>query len=378
MNGTKLATSFALASFGLGLLTACPEDEAKDADNVSVEDLGSFTTDTGGEVDVPWTTPDGVVSTEVFCGPYGYGDNLATAAKITSPGGSVIYNWEDPYVTAMRVGTLDDMLPVLVSVSPDLAVEEGEYTMRLLMAVSNLPASVSCSVVNRIGDVADNNTVDVHVVFVGVDGIVAGMTAAGAESDDTMKSIVASLGDLWSDLGLELGEVSYEDFSGDVDTYTTVDGDEEFGNLLREASDGVHLTFFMVQDIEFGDGASILGLSGGPPGVATVGGTSKSGVVINVANAASNPDEVALIMAHEGGHFMGLFHPTEKSGEGHDPLGDTPECPDGNSDGTVSTSECSGKGAENVMWWAAKTGTSAEFSGDQAWVVARNPVVLPK
>lgn len=378
MESTKLATLFALSSLGLGLLTACPEETGKDAENVSVEELGSFVTDTGGEVDVPWTTPAGVVSSEVFCGPYGYGDNLATAAKITAPGGSVIYNWEDPYGTALRVGTLDDMLPVLVSVSPDLPVEEGEYTLRLLMAVNNLPATVNCSVVNRVGDVSGSNTVDLDIVFVGVSDIVPGMTASAAESDDTVASILDGLGSLWGDLGLEVGTVRYFDFDGDVDKYTVVDGEEEFGNLLREAGSGVHLTFFMVQDIDLGDGASILGLSGGPPGVATVGGTSKSGVVINVANAASNPDEVALIMAHEGGHFVGLFHPTEKAGDGHDPLGDTPECPDGNSDGTVSTSECTGKGAENVMWWAAKTGTSVEFSADQAWVVGRNAVVLPK
>ncbi len=378
METTKLATLFAVSSLGLGLLSACPEETGKDAENVSVEELGSFTTDTGGEVDIPWTTPSGVVSSEVYCGPYGYGDNLATAAKITAPSGSEIYNWENPYGTAMRVGTLDDMLPVLLSVSPDLPVEEGDYTLRLLMAVSKLPATVNCSVVTRVGDVAGSNTIDLDIVFVGVDGIVPGMTAAAAESDDTVAGILDALGGLWDGLGVELGTVRYFDFGGDVDKYTVVDGEEEFGNLLREADSGIHLTFFMVQDIDLGDGASILGLSGGPPGVATVGGTSKSGVVINVANAASNPDEVALIMAHEGGHFVGLFHPTEKAGDGHDPLGDTPECADGNSDGTVSTSECSGKGAENVMWWAAKTGTSTDFTDDQTWVVSRNAVVLPK
>lgn len=358
------------------LLAGCdPEGEA--ADNFEYVDLGTFTTDADGLVNIPWEAPEGVVSTEVFCGPYGY-DTIATADDVTSPAGTMVYDDEAPYDGALRVGVLDDVLPVLIPVSPDLPAAAGQWSMNMFIDASDLPASVSCGALSRIGDTAAANLVDVHIVFVGVDGIAAGMTAQAAESDETVQAIVSGLGDLWSDLGLGLGTVRYSDFSGDVAGSTTIEGYEEFGNLLRTTEDTAELTFFLVQDIDLGDGASILGLSGGPPGVAGHGGTSKSGVVINVANAVASPEQVSLIMAHEGGHFLGLFHPTENDLSGQDPLGDTPVCSDSDGDGSLTSAECAGSGSENVMWPTAQVGTATSFSGDQGWVVARNPTTVPE
>lgn len=355
-------------------LVAC-EPEPAVLENVTVEELGSFTTSAEGVVDVPWTAPDDVVSTQVFCGPYGY-DVLATADRIGAPSGEIYNNvsGEDGYATAMRVGTADDLLPVLVPVSPKIPAEPGEYTLGMYVAAEQ-PVSVKCSAINRTGQVADANTINIDIVFVGVDGISPGFNATSGEGDDIVQGILADLGDLWGDLGYSVGTVRYSDFDGDVDTYTTIEGEKEFGDLLRNAENGGQITFFFVQDIAMDDGASILGLAGGPPGVASVGGTSKSGVVVSVANAAAAPEQVSLIMAHEGGHFVGLFHPTEKDGARFDPLDDTPECATNGVD--AATADCGGKGTDNVMWWAAKTGTSTAFSDDQAWVAARNPLAIP-
>ena len=357
----------------LTLLLGC-EPEAAVLENVTVEELGSFTTDADGLVDVPWTAPEEVVSTQVFCGPYGYGDNLATADRIDAPSGE-IFNYADEYGTAQRVGTHSDMLPVLVPVSPKLPAEVGTYTLGMYMAVESLPATVNCSAINRTGEVADANTINIDLVFVGVDGIADGFNATSGEGSDVLQGVLAGLGDLWGGLGYTVGTVRYMDFDGTVEDYTTIEGEEEFGDLLRTAENGGQVTFFFVQDIDLGDGASILGLAGGPPGIASVGGTSKSGVVVNVANVAAAPEQISLIMAHEGGHFVGLFHPTEKDGERFDPLDDTAECPA--DDGEAATDDCDGKGTDNVMWWSAKTGTSIEFTGDQAWVAARNPLAIP-
>jgi hypothetical protein len=123
-------------------------------------------------------------------------------------------------------------------------------------------------------------------------------------------------------------------------------------------------------------GATILGLSAGPPGAAALHGTSKSGVVVSALDYDAAPSDVAKIMAHEGAHFLGLYHTTEKGGDLFDPLSDTPECPisnDSNGNGTMNSDECGGAGAENVMWWTLTEGT-ATMSTDQGWVVRRNPV----
>jgi hypothetical protein len=41
----------------------------------------------------------------------------------------------------------------------------------------------------------------------------------------------------------------------------------------------------------------------------------------------------------------------------------------------MNTSECTGKGSENVMWWTLTSG-NATLSGDQGWVLRRNPVTF--
>ena len=357
-------------------LAGCPDEPLVDED-VTFTDLGKFATTDEGVATVPWEAPEGVVSTEVFCGPYGF-DTFATADAVTDPAGAAVYDDDAPFATGLRVGVLDDMLPVLVPVSPTLPASAGEWTLDLFVDASALPTTVTCGMVNRVGDVSADNSVDIAIVFVGVDGISAGMNATSGAGDASVQVALATLGDLWSGLGLSLGDVRYDDFGGDVATYSSIVGDEEFGELLRTAADEPELTFYFVQDIDLGDGASILGLSGGPPGIAAHGGTSKSGVVINVANIVASPDQVGLIMAHEGGHFLGLFHPTENDMSGEDQLGDTPVCAtDTDADGTLTSAECADAGADNVMWPSAQVGTATTFSDDQAWVVARNPIVKP-
>ena len=321
-------------------------------------DLGAFTTDADGVVAVGWEAPEGVVSTEVFCGPFGY-DTRATADDVKAPDGTIVYDDEAPNDGGLRVGFLDDMLPVLIPVSPMLEAAPGAWTLGLRVAAEALPTTVNCGALNRIGKVEATNTVDLHVVFVGVDGISDAMNAKSADAEVSLQAALSGLDDLWVDLNLSVGSVRYSDFSGSVDTYANIEGPEEFGDLLRTASSDAEITFFLVAGFDLGDGGSLLGRAGGPPGVAGHGGTSKSGVVVNVANLVAAPDEVALTMAHEGGHFLGLFHPTESDGSGVDPLADTPGEPD------------------NVMWATPEVGVATHFSADQAWVVARNPIVKP-
>lgn len=357
----------------LVLLGGCPEAEVVG----TFTDLGSFTTDADGVAVVTWEAPKGVVSTEVFCGPYGY-DTFATADSVTDVEGNVVYDGEAPSDGGLRVSRMDDMLPVLIPVSPSLEAAAGVWTLDMLVETPDLPTTVTCGMVNRTGEVSAKNKVDIRIVFVGVDGISEALNAKSAEADESLQAALAGLGDLWSSLGLSVGAVSYADFDGDVDVYTNVSGPEEFGNLLRTAEDDAEITFFLVADLDLGDGASILGLSGGPPGVSGHGGTSKSGVVINVANIVASPDQVSLIMAHEGGHFLGLFHPSEEDLSGVDPLEDTPECEDTDADGALTSEECAGSGSENVMWPTAQVGVATSFTENQGWVVARNPIASPE
>lgn len=357
--------------------SACDKEEGpKGEEGLEREELGSFVTDTGGSVPVPFEVPAESVSTLVYCGPYGW-DALATAETIQDPTGATIYDFEDETATPMRVGTHADLLPMLVPVSPDLDIQAGTYTLGLYVQADAYPVTVSCGAVHRVQEVGETATVDVHVVFVGADAVVPDLNAHGAP--DTLQPVLDSVAELWSAAGVEIGEVTYEDFDGDVEKYASVDGDQELGELLRTVGTPGErkITFFFVQAMTDEDGATILGLAGGPPGTAAVGGTSKSGVVVGAADAVADPDLTARIMAHEGAHFVGLFHTTEKDGSKSDPISDTPACDisaDADQSGKLESDECGGKGAENLMWWSASS-DSRELSADQGWVFRRSAAV---
>ena len=67
------------------------------------------------------------------------------------------------------------------------------------------------------------------------------------------------------------------------------------------------------------------GIASGIPGAANSPGTDQSGLILS-SIPQGTPEEEAFVMAHELGHFMGLNHTTEISGQDADPLEDTPQC----------------------------------------------------
>lgn len=375
-------TSLLLA---LALSLGCGDkdgDSGSDA-GLEVEDLGSFTTDTGGLTgDIPLTVPDAASSVMVHCGSYGY-SLLGTAWDIKDASGGLYYtneNHESYAATKMRVGNLDDHLPVLFPVSPDHDLSPGDWSLNTWVASGGTPKTFSCEAIYRVDDVGSSATVDINAVFVGL----SDLDATGAPDDADFQAVLDSADSLLGQVGLNLGTVNYIDFTGDVDTYSVVDitdsDSSELGNLLKQDVGGAGraITVFFVQEISSSGGATILGLAAGPPGAATVGGTSKSGMVVTSADLRADPASVGLILAHEGAHFLGLFHTSEKAGTTHDPLSDTSECgASANTDGNeyVDREECAGKGADNVMFWAPSTDVSTKLTDDQGWVLRRNPAV---
>lgn len=381
-----LRTALAFAVWGVpAALLACGGDKDADsgdvgnppADELQVIDLGSVAvSDTGdftGELTVD--VPEGASSVMAYCG--GYGDpNLGKLWYLTDPGGSKVYDADAPG-TNYRSDWLDDMATALVPESPQTAATAGSWLFDFWIGAGN-PGSVDCSAVIRLDEPGNEANILVDLVFVGLDGL----DATTAPDDANFQDVLAQFEAEWNSGGLK-PTFNYVDFGGNVAQYTTVevtdDDYSEFNDLLRTSNPANDrtITFFLVQEIVNTDGgATILGLSAGPPGAAATHGTSKSGVIVSAIDIDSTPTDVAKIMAHEGGHFLGLYHTTEKDGTQFDVIGDTPECPasnDADANGTMNSSECAGMGAENVMWWTLTSGT-ATMSSDQGWVVRRNPV----
>ncbi|MEN0063750.1 MAG: hypothetical protein AAGA48_16475 [Myxococcota bacterium] len=332
--------------------------------------------DTGGFVDFVVKVPDSPVGTMAWCGEYG-DDVLGTVWQVTDPSGEVVYSGYDPEASVFRADTVDDLAAALFPSTPQLPLTGGDWEVQWFIGAGN-PGMVECGAIHRAGSPSNNVSVRVEVVLVGLD-----VDAAAAQTDPNLAQAIDQLTLEWQTAGLT-PDVRWRDFEGDVDRFAVVDVDtnsgdyREFNDLLRtsDPSNDATLTFFLVQELRDVLGGTLLGLAAGPPGAAGLHGTSKSGVVVTAADLAMAPTDVGKIMAHEGGHFLGLYHTTERRGTRHDPLLDTPECPssaDSDNNGRLSVAECAGQGGENVMFWTLTEGTST-LTTDQAYVLGRNPI----
>jgi hypothetical protein len=90
------------------------------------------------------------------------------------------------------------------------------------------------------------------------------------------------------------------------------------------------------------------GLAGGIPG--PIGATGSSGVLVSLSLAAGVDGRLSSVetrilgetLAHETGHYLGLFHPVEIGWDRWDGIGDTPEC--------AAESVCEAEFADNLMF----------------------------
>jgi hypothetical protein len=143
---------------------------------------------------------------------------------------------------------------------------------------------------------------------------------------------------------------------------------------LSAGAANVALDVFLVADIEAGS-RDVGGIAGGTPAPLGMHGTPGSGLVIAADMFLAGDDSLGLgrTLAHELGHALGLFHPTEADGRVFDALPDTAVCPksrDQNGDGILDARECAALGGDNLMF-ATSDATDTHLTPDQIAVLQR-------
>ena len=267
------------------------------------------------------------------------------------------------------------------------------------------------SVLVKPGPAMSSGTLDLAFYLVGAQGL----TAATAPGNAHVQRMLSTLETLYAQADLCVGSVTFYDVPSWAQArYATgIDADklgpcDDLAQMFTLSRAGNTLNFFLVEEISSSNaGGEVVGLDGTIPGPSTLGGTIHSGAAVSAADltqgscgsaidfAHCGADLVAYIAAHEGGHWMGLYHTTEATGDLFDPLSDTPTCTcslctsgarqaacgAASNPTYLEASDCTGTpaacgGGDDLMFWFLDPSLSqGKLSAQQGEVMRANPLV---
>jgi len=280
----------------------------------------------------------------------GQGVDYVSVEQVLAPNGKEVLNWEDWYngkesLTYAFYADVDTVLNYPIR-KDEGALQNGTYTVvvgaykeqggGLYYAPSG---GVDVTVHRRKDSEPNSGSVKAVVIY-----------AKGLSNNDTVttgvKDAVAYWKQIWGNKNLEL-TVRYE--SSDISTDLPFPGYGDGQSIIQASNmaDGDEIVVIIGESID-GDSRSYLGVSGNIPG--TLIPTTRSATVISwLANAGQDgkfsEEDITLFgetLAHEVGHYVGLFHPVEDGWGFWDAIDDTDRC--------TSRNQCESALGSNLMF----------------------------
>lgn len=340
--------------------------------------------------------------------------------------GSIYYGGASAWTGTMTVPNTSNALTRVASTG---GVPAGLWTVVVNDFASECGAISSCvvgdsqyaypaarydvKVLLKPGTVGASGTMDLRFTIVATSLTAAQARAPGSAA----QRMVSTLGTLLASAGITLGTVEFVDAPDAVKTkYATgVDADSslpcsDIAEILQLAGAGNRMNIFLVNDLYSGQGTagtSVVGVDGTIPGPSSLGGTLASGALVSAAYLTNctgpvnlrscGADRTAYIVAHETGHFLGLYHVTESTGQLFDPVTDTATCPCATCRPASATQQCrsdsvpassayamlgsdctksaSCGGGENLMFWLFSSASTGAISDHQGRIMRANPLI---
>lgn len=260
------------------------------------------------------------------------GDNDLSIEELRGPDGDVVVSWQD-WAGDYSLTNAFYVNGNWLSFNWPIREADGELTpgtWTVVVATTNAQGNYVSNVevrpevlFKRDQDLTSSH-VKIHLVY--CDGV---QDEPGVP--EAMDAALARWADIWDDYGLTM---EYRSTNSTINANLAYPGEDD---ALAEASadaDGTELLMLIGEEI--GGESYWLGFAGGIPGSPLPG--QSSGVLVSWLGAAGtdgefDDEEVRIFgetMAHEVGHFQGLFHPVEDGFDYFDALDDTPECTNAN------------------------------------------------
>lgn len=231
-----------------------------------------------------------------------------------------------------------------------------------------------------------------RALSLGVNAWIVDIDDYQGEGDPNFTTLIDEFKRLFGKADINIGEIVIRELTGPEArrlSFIDLDDDENRNGLpdemeeLFKMSSRADMRFLNVFFVNAIFPIGTLGLSSSINGPA-MNGTALSGVLINTFGGFGNMSTADLqlqgeTIAHEAGHYLGLFHTTEKNGRVFDPFPDTPECNaeenDLNLDGVLDADECENLDGPNLMFWLAAQYAQETISSMQNEEMIGHPLV---
>ncbi|MCA9543613.1 MAG: hypothetical protein KC613_04455, partial [Myxococcales bacterium] len=320
---------------GLGVCFPDPNEPLLDAEAIAASPLGIQCADGDGSGSYALDFQVAQDTSAYMVVPFSEDGQGLRPDRITTPSGQAVdFRGRNAFQAApsqLFGGLNPTVVPALDTLAGQL--EAGGHTYRLTSDARRM-----CHYLLEEPSAGDEIDLNVYLVNVGV-------RAAQAPADANINAMLDQFEAVYASAGVGLGEVRFFDVEGALaDRFQVIRSQEDVGNVLAiteppgDTRDAVlSLNVVFIQTFALPGAAGVLGISPGLPGPAGLHGTPNSGVVFTAEFLGQRFRErsgavvdgntyTGNVLAHEVGHYLGLFHTTEQNQRTTDPVGDTPDC----------------------------------------------------